>query len=160
MISYSKSTLEDMETLWNKEIEKNPDDSRYIRWKSSFLERNRSGRAVTFLAFDDDNTIGQVTLDSFADGYSGNRAPLADGVSTAYVNSLRIDKKYEGKGYVSRLMGTMESWAKEQGLTCLTIGVEAAETRTLDIYRHWGYTHFVMSEEDCGELVLFYAKQL
>lgn len=160
MISYRKATLEDLETLWNKEIEKNPDNPRYFRWKCSFLERNRSGRAATFLVLDGDSAVGQVTLDRFADGYSGNRAPLADGVSTAYVNSLRIDKAYEGKGYVSQLMGTMETWAKAQGFTCLTVGVEAAETRNLGIYLHWGYTHFVMAEEDCGELVLFYGKQL
>lgn len=160
MICYRKATLDDLEALWNKEIENNPDDPRYIRWKKSFLERNCSGRAATFLVLDGNNAVGQVTLDRFADGYSGNRAPLADGTTTAYVNSLRIDKEYEGNGYVSQLMLYMEDWAKKQGFTRLTVGVEAAETRNLAIYLHWGYTHFIMAEEDCGELVLFYGKEL
>ena len=160
MIYYKKANLEDLEALWNKEIDQNPRDPRYIRWKGSFLDRNRSGRAATFLVFDDDNAVGQVTLDRFADGYSGNREPLADGITTAYVNSLRIDEEYEGKGYVSQLMGFMENWARKQGFSRLTVGVEAAETRNLAIYLHWGYTQFVMAEEDGGELVLFYAKQL
>ena len=160
MISYRKATLEDLEVLWNKEIEQNPGDPRYVRWKGSFLERNRSGRAVTFLVFDKKNAVGQVTLDRFADGYTGNREPLADGTTTAYVNSLRIDPKYEGKGYVSQLMHHMENWAKAQGFSRLTVGVEAAETRNLAIYLHWGYHNFVMAEEDCGDLILFYAKEL
>lgn len=160
MICYRKASLEDLEILWNKEIEQNPGDPRYIRWKGSFLERNRSGRAATFLVFDGENSIGQVTLDRFADSYSGNRKPLADGITTAYVNSLRIDREYEGNGYVSQLIRFMENWAREQGFIRLTVGVEAAETRNLAIYLHWGYTNFVMAEEDCGELVLFYAKEL
>ena len=160
MICYRKATLEDLDVLWDKEIEQNPDDPRYIRWKGSFLERNRSGRGATFLVFDGESAVGQVTLDRFADGYSGNREPLADGITTAYVNSLRIDQAYEGKGYVSQLMHHMENWAKEQGFSRLTVGVEAAESRNLAIYLHWGYTNFIMAEEDCGELVLFYAKEL
>ena len=160
MIHYKKATLEDLNTLWDREITENPGDPRYLRWKGSFLERNRSGRAATFLVFDDENAIGQVTLDRFADGYSGSREPLADGITTAYVNSLRIDKEYEGNGYVSRLMHTMEDWARCSGFTRLTVGVEAAEARNLAIYLHWGYTQFVMAEEDGGELVLFYAKHL
>ena len=160
MITYKKATLEDLDVLWDKEIETNHNDPRYVRWKGSFLERNRSGRAATFLIYDEKNAIGQVTLDRFADSYSGNRDPLADGFNTAYVTALRIDKEHERKGYVSRLMHFMEKWAKEQGVTRLTIGVEAAESRNLAIYLHWGYTEFVMAEEDGGELVLFYAKKL
>ena len=160
MICYRKANLEDLDVLWDKEIEQNPDDPRYIRWKGSFLERNRSGRGATFLVFDGESAVGQVTLERFADGYSGNREPLADGITTAYVNSLRIDQAYEGKGYVSQLMYHMENWAKEQGFSRLTVGVEAAESRNLAIYLHWGYTNFIMAEEDCGELVLFYAKEL
>lgn len=160
MIHYKKATLEDLEILWDREIAEKPEDPRYIRWKSSFLEINRSGRAATFLVMDDETPIGQVTLGRYADGYSGNQIPLADGVTTAYVHSLRIDKAYENNGYVSGLMHFLENWAKERGFTRLTVGVEAAETRNLAIYLHWGYDQFVMAEEDGGELVLFYAKQL
>ena len=103
-----------------------------------------------------------MTLDYFAEGY-GNpdaRAKLADGSTVGYVTALRIRKKYEGKGYISALMRCMEDNARNMGFRFLTIGVEAAETRNLAIYLHWGYTHFVMAEEDCGELVLFYGKPL
>ena len=54
----------------------------------------------------------------------------------------------------------MEAYAAEAGLDRLTIGVEAAEARNLAIYLHWGYTEFVYSETDCGELILYYAKNI
>lgn len=160
MIYCKKASLEDLETLWDREIAENPDDPRYLRWKERFLSCNRSGRAATFLALSDGSAVGQVTLDRYADGYSGNRAPLADGISTAYINSLRIDPEWVGQGHATALIHTLECWAKSQGYSRLTIGVEADAERTRAIYQHWGYDQFVMAEEDDGELVLFYAKKL
>lgn len=160
MICYKKASLEELEALWDREIAENPDDDRYLRWKDSFLQRNRSCRAATFLILADGEPIGQVTLDRYADGYSGNRAPLADGVTTAYVNSLRIAQEYQGQGYVSGLMHFMENWARNQGFAFLTIGAEADNSRNLAIYRHWGYNKFRMMETDDGIPVLFYAKEL
>ena len=160
MICYKKATLEELEALWDRDIAENPGDAHYLRWKRSFLHRNLTGRSATFLVLDGTSAIAQVTLDCYADSYSGDRAPLADGNSTAYVNSLRIDPEYKGKGHVSRLMETMERWTKEQGFTRLTVGAEAVQTRNLSIYFHWGYTDFVMAEENDGALVLFYSKKL
>ena len=54
----------------------------------------------------------------------------------------------------------MERAAAERGITTLTIGVDAHETRNLAIYLHWGYTRFVMSEVEDGCLVLYYAKEI
>ena len=54
----------------------------------------------------------------------------------------------------------MESYARSIGLTSITIGVEAAETRNLSIYLHWGFDHFLMHEEEDGALVLYYEKTL
>jgi GNAT superfamily N-acetyltransferase len=76
------------------------------------------------------------------------------------VNALRIQKAYEGQGYISALMREMEAYARQSGYTSVTIGVEAKETRNLAIYLHWGYTRFICSEMDDGELVLYYAKDL
>lgn len=90
----------------------------------------------------------------------GNRVILADGCTTAYVTTLRIRKDFEGLGYVSKMMRTMERYAKDLGFTQLSIGVEASETRNLGIYLHWGYDKFLMSEVEDGTLILFYAKEL
>ena len=162
MICCRKASLEDLETIWNRSIAENPGDDRYLRWKDSFISRNVNQQASTFVVLDGDVPVGEVTLDYYANGYGNaqSRSKLADGKTIAYVTALRIRKEYEGKGYVSALMRCMESNAKAMGFSKLTIGVEAAETRNLKIYLHWGYDSYVMAEEDDGVLVLFYAKKL
>ena len=57
-------------------------------------------------------------------------------------------------------MKEMEAYAKSIGITRLTIGVEAAETRNLGIYLHWGFDGFVMHEIEDDTLVLYYGKDL
>lgn len=157
MILYRKASLEDLERLWDHHIADNPGDDRYLRWKTQFISRNRNGEAATFVTVADGESVGEVTLEY---RQSGNRAILADGRRTGYVGALRIRKEFEGLGYVSNMMKHMEAYAREKGFSRLTIGVEAAETRNLGIYLHWGYDEFVMSEVEDGTLILFYAKSL
>ena len=160
MICYRRATFADLEALWDRSIAENPDDARYVRWKQQFIARNQNREAATFVAVADGVPVGEVTLDFFAAGYSGNRNLLADGKTTAYVTALRIREEQEGRGLASALMHFMEHEAKAMGFARLTIGAEAAETRNLGIYFHWGYDRFVMAQEDDGTLVLFYAKDL
>lgn len=54
----------------------------------------------------------------------------------------------------------MEDYAREHGYSRITIGVEAAETRNLAIYLHWGYDRLVHYAIEDGELVLYYQKSL
>ena len=161
MITYRKATELDLECIWNRNILDNPGDDRWQRWKEQFIGYNRSGAAVTFVVLDDENPVGEVTLIISPECKAVKGSPcLADGKVIGNINALRIRKEYEGHGYVSALMREMEAYAKERGIETLTIGVEAAETRNLGIYLHWGYTEFVYSETDCGELVLYYAKKI
>lgn len=160
MFEYRTASLQDLEKKWDRSIAENPQDPRYLRWKQEFIFRNQNNQAVTFLALADGEPVGEVTLDFYASGYTGNRALLADGKTIGYVTALRIQEKFQGQGHVSMLMRVMERFAAQQGFRRLTIGVEASETRNLGIYLHWGYDRFVMSEIDDGELVLFYAKTL
>ena len=162
MISYRKATIDDLERVWDYNMAMNPDEPRMQRWKDSYITRNVQGRASTYVALIDGEPVGEVTLDYFAEAY-GNpeiRKYLADGSKTGYLTALRIRKEFEGKGYVSGLMKFVEQDAVRQGFSALTIGVEAAETRNLAMYLHWGYNKFLISELDGGELVLFYGKEL
>ena len=162
MICYRKATLEDLNRVWDYQIAQNPDEPRVFRWRDSYISRNVNNRAATYVAVIDGEPVGEVTLDYYAEAY-GNpelRPKLADAQTTGYVTALRIRKEYEGNGYISGLMRYMEQSAKAMGYRRLTIGVGAEETRNLAIYLHWGYDQFIASEEDCGELVLFYAKEL
>ena len=114
---------------------------------------------MTFTVIVDNIPVGEGTLlfSSECSAING-RTNLADNSTIANINALRIRKKHEGKGYISTLVKLMEDYAAQNGYKCLTIGVDAKETRNLAIYLHWGYNEFVTSEVEDGELVLYYAK--
>ena len=161
MICYRKATMEDLEKIWNKSILDNQGDDRYIRWKQQFIEDNRRNAAATFVIVAEEEPVGEGTLLLSPDCKAlRGRTALCDGVTTANINALRIQSAFEGQGHISRLMRAMEVYARSIGITRLTIGVEAVESRNLAIYLHWGFTEFVMHEQEDGTLVLYYAKDL
>jgi len=161
MFCYKKASLEDLETIWDRSIRDNPEDPRYIRWKKQFIDDNLSGAAATFVVTMDREPVGEGTL-LFSPGCRAirERTCLADGKTIANINALRIQPQYEGQGHISKLLKEMERYAKRIGITRLTIGVEASETRNLGIYLHLGYDIFLMHEIEDSELVLYYGKNL
>lgn len=160
-MEYRKADSEILERLWEKNIQNNAGDNRWIYWKREFIANNQTGRACTFVILCDGEPVGECTLlFSPACNAIAGRDQLADFQTVANVHALRIDKAYEGKGYVSELMHFVEKSAAEMGYTSLTIGVYAKETRNLSVYLHWGYTDFVLSEVEDGELTLYYRKEL
>lgn len=161
MAEYRKATLKDLEHLWNANIAENPDDPRWASWKQEYISHNRTGKGYTFAVVINNEPVGEGTLLFSPDcsAISG-RTDLADNGTVANINALRIRKLHEGQGHISALVRLMESYAAEHGITRLTIGVEAKETRNLAIYLHWGYTDFVTHAVEDGELVLYYAKNL
>lgn len=151
----------DLSRIWQKNIENNPDEPNWVRWREEYIGYNRDGHARSFVVCVDDEPVGEGTLifDEACKATAG-RPLLADGKRVANINALRIEKAYEGQGHISRMMHLIEDYARKRGFEQLTIGVEAQETRNLAIYLHWGYTQFVMSEVDEDVLVLYYAKKL
>ena len=166
MAEYRKATIQDLERLWNTNIAENPDDPRWASWKQEYISINQTGKACTFAVVIDGEPVGEGTLLFSPDcsAISGRTDLAASsaiaGNVTANINALRIRKPYEGQGHISTLVRLMEAYAAEHGITRLTIGVEAKETRNLAIYLHWGYTDFVTHAIEDGELVLYYAKNL
>lgn len=161
MIIYRQATFEDLEKIWGKDIAQNMGEKCWIRWKQQYIEYNKTGQATTFVVVDNDVPVGQITV-LFSQECSAvkDRSMLCDGKSVANMNAFRIDKKYEGQGHISKLVKMAERYAKEKGIKILTIGSEAKESRNLSIYLHFGYTKFVTSFVEDGELVLFYAKNI
>ncbi len=159
--SYRKATMDDLERIWAKTIAEHKGGPRWIEWKDIVIENNKSGKCLTFVIVCDDEPIGEGTLIFSPDcTFINDRTELSDNKVVANVNALRIQKNHEGKGHISKLMKEMELYAVQNGYSALTIGVEARETRNLAIYLHWGYTEFVLSEIEDGELVLYYKKEL
>ena len=160
-MEYRKAMLADLESLWDANIAENPDDPRWRQWKAEYIGYHQSGKGATFAVVSGGMPVGEGTLLFSPEcGAVGGRRALADGLTTANVNALRIRKTHEGRGHISKLVRLMEQYARERGFARLTIGVEARETRNLAIYLHWGYDVFVTSAMEDGELVLYYAKEL
>lgn len=161
MTDYRKATAADLEQIWNRHIAENPNDSRYIRWKKQFIDDNRSGAAATFVICIDRECVGEGTLLLSPDCRAiRGRMELGDGSQVANINALRIQPEFEGQGHISKLMQEIENYARSIGIQRITIGVEAAETRNLGIYLHWGYNKLVMHETEDDELILYYGKDL
>lgn len=161
MFRYRKATPKDLEQIWDMNIEDNPNDERWIKWKEKYIQYNTEKKAVTFVIVYGEKPIGEGTLllSPECDAVKGMTC-LANGKDIANINALRIRKEFEGNGHISALIRLMEKYALESGISVLTIGVEERETRTHAIYQHFGYDEFIMSKEEDGEIVLYYKKQI
>lgn len=159
--AYHKATINNLKKIWSKNINNHEGDERWVLWEQEAILNNSSGKAVTFVVLHHDEPIGEGTL-LFSPTCSAinGRTQLCDNKHVANINALRVEKKYENKGHISRLIKEMESYAISLGYSRLTIGVEARETRNLAIYLHWGFDKYIMSEVEEEELVLYYEKKL
>ncbi len=159
--AYVPATEKKLTEIWDRTIASNPGDERWVEWKQNALEDNASGRSLTFLVLADDRPVGEGTL-LFSEE-CGAVAHLSDVVvagKVTNINGLRIEKAFEGEGHISKLVREMEKYALEHGYERITIGVEAAETRNIAIYLHWGYTEFITHEMEDGQPILYYGKPL
>ena len=161
MFTYRKATLFDLEKIWDKDIKENKDDEQYIKWKKQYIDYNKNGECATFVVLDNEEPIGQITV-LFSPKCSAvkNQINLCNGIDIANMNAFRIEKKYENQGHISKLVKMAEEYAKKKGIKYLTIGSEAKESRNLAIYLHFGYTEFVTSKFEDGDLILYYRKNL
>ena len=92
MFNYRRATLEDLEKIWNKDIQNNLDDNRYIRWKEEFIKANKKNNIVTFVVLNDDDPIGQVSIVLNKNNIKVEcRDMLCDGKDTAYLSTFRIE---------------------------------------------------------------------
>lgn len=157
---YHIATKGELARLWEKNVAHHPEDERWKRWAEEYTGYNENGMAVTFAVVLDGEPVGEGTLLLSPECRAVSGFPVLVDEVTGNVNALRIEKKWEGQGHISRLMQVLEEYARGLGLQALTIGVDAVESRNLGIYLHWGYDEFVMSEVDEGELVLYYRKKL
>lgn len=150
-----------LERIWEKNIAANPGDADWVRWRDERFADCEAGRCETYLVSVDGDPVGEGTLILSPDcGAIAGRTALADGDAVANINALRIEKPWEGQGYISRLVRQLEARARELGVRTMTIGVEAREPRNLEIYLHWGYRRLVLAQEEGGDMVLYYAKDL
>lgn len=158
---YREADRAALDKIWQKNIDRNPGDERWVRWREEYIQMNSDGRLRSFIVYADGEPVGEGTLifDPSCPAAAG-RTILADGRTTTNLNALRIEKKHEGQGHISRLVKVMENYARSLGYTVITIGVEEAEARNRAIYDHWGYKELILTEVEDGEKVLYYRKPL
>ena len=161
MVCIRSATDADLQALWRYNVDSNSGDDRWVRWQEQYIGYNRSGAARTFAVVVDGVPVGEGTL-LFLPSCSaiGGRNVLADGKTTVNLNALRIQKPWEGCGYISAMVRQMEAYARDNGFSRITIGVDQCEARNRAIYAHWGYSRLLFTEVEDGEPVLYYEKDL
>ena len=162
-MEYRVATIKDLEKIWDKNIKNHPDDNRWVRWKEEYINYNKNNEAITFVVVNNDDPIGEMTLVLKSTVKAVvDKEYLCDNNVVANMNAFRIEKAYEGKGYISKLHSVIVNHAKSLGIEKLTIGVEANETRNIAIYLHFGYNKYIGHEidKDDGSLVLYYEKNI
>ena len=70
------------------------------------------------------------------------------GDKTVYLCNFSTDKKYQGKGYFSKLFKFVIEDLKNKGYTKYTLGVEPKEIKNLQIYRHFGFNKLIKSGQE------------
>lgn len=175
------ASREDLERIWNQSISNHPGDPQWLIWKDQFILDNIEGRAQTFvISYSNQPSEGLTKGDDFSENQLlreeligeatlllsplctaiRGREQLADQKQIANINALRIQASFEGRGYASALIRTVEKWALKKGYEKLSIGVEACESRNRAIYQHWGFNDFIHSEIEDGDEVLYFSKRI
>ena len=149
---------------WDEEIKKHNNSSVWKQFKENSL--NNLSTRIVYMGILNDEIITECTaIISDKDLNMQNKENLI-GNNTAYLTAFRTDKKYEGKGYFSKLYKFMENDLKNnRGFRTLTLGVEPCEVRNMQIYFYLGFNKFIKSayeEYPDGEKVLvnYYKKVL
>ena len=159
--SYRATTGDDLERIWDLNVRNHPGKPIWERFRFQAFRHEERKMSKTYIALRNGEPLGEGTLlfDPACEAVGDLKYIVIPGEATD-VNGLRIVKKYEGEGRISRLMKVMEEDAKRLGFREITIGVEPLESRNLAIYLHWGYTRYLEYEFDEGALVIYYGNTL
>ena len=134
-----------MEAKWNYEIKQHKSPN-WKTWKAEAIERVRNGQSIAYYSILNGKIICETTamLDK---EIVQNSDGLVD-EKTAYLCAFRTIKKYQGKGYLSKLFRFMINDLKSKGYEKVTLGVEPTETENLEIYQHLGFNEFIKSAKE------------
>ena len=163
-MEYRRATLNDLISVWDKDIKRNNFDQTWVRWKNEYIDYNKNEELITFVAVDGDDVIAQISIVLKDNVKAVINKPFLCNENTINMNAFRCDKKYEGQGHISKLVSMGEEYAKSLGDKYASIGANAKNTRNLQIYFHFGYTEFLKAVEEVDgkdlATVLYYRKEL
>lgn len=140
------ASVDEVITKWNYEIKKQKrkqKKSALELLKNNAVENIKNGQSVIYYGKLNDKIICQATV-MFDESIIQNSDGLV-GAKTVYLCNFSTDKKYQGKGYFSKLFKFVIEDLKSKGYTKYTLGVEPKETNNLQIYRHFGFNTLIKS---------------
>lgn len=139
------ASINEMEAKWNYEIKKHKSPNWKI-WKTEAIERVKNGQCTAYYGVLNGKIICEATA-MFDKSIVQNSDELVD-EKTVYLCAFRTVKKYQGKGYFSKLFRFMINDLKNKGYEKATLGVEPNEIKNLRIYKHLGFDEFIKSAQE------------
>lgn len=112
--SYEMESLSPYEKTYKYE---NPDYTAYI---------NNDSRTV-FFAFENEKLAGQIIILKYWSGY-------------AYINDIRVDKEFRGKGIGKALVMNALEWAKKSNCIGLEVETQDVNVKACMFYEKLGFT--------------------
>lgn len=143
------ASVDEVITKWNYEIKKQKRKQKKSALelvKNNAVENIKNGQAVIYYGKLNDKIICQATA-MFDEDIIQNSDGLV-GTQTVYLCNFSTDKKYQGKGYFSKLFKFVIEDLKNKGYTKYTLGVEPKEIKNLQIYRHFGFNKLIKSGQE------------
>ncbi len=140
------ATVFDMEEKWNYEISSHKNKSNWIQWKNEAVERVREGKSLSYYGVLNGKIITEATALFDKSGVQNSEFLVDE--NTAYLCAFRTVRKYQGKGYFSRLFEFMLRDLKQRGYTKVTLGVEHSDLKNLLIYQKFGFDEYIKSARE------------
>lgn len=141
------ASVDEMERKWNYEIKRQKRRKDVLEGlKKDAVEHIKNGQSVTYYGKLNNKIICETTA-MFDENIIQNSDKLVDG-KTVYLCNFSTDKKYQGKGYFSKLFRFMIDDLKNRGYEKFTLGVEPTETKNIKIYQHLGFNEFIKSGKE------------
>ena len=138
------ASIDEVITKWNYEIKKQKQRKSALELlKNNAVENIKNGQVITYYGKLGNKIICQATA-MFDENIIQNSDGLV-GAKTVYLCNFSTDKKYQGKGYFSRLFKFVIKDLKNKGYIKYTLGVEPKETKNLQIYQHFGFNTLIKS---------------
>lgn len=142
------ANIEEIEEKWDYEISIHGDNPLYIKAKNNYVNEVKKGTRIVYIGKLNGKIICDATAIIKEKGILNEAQSSKDLVSKkrAYLCAFRTKKKYENKGYFSKLYKFMENDLILKGYEEFTLSVDVSKTRNLIIYFKWGYINYLRTE--------------
>ena len=138
------ASFEEMNRKWDYEIKHHVKDrNNWVIWKQQFMANFQNGSILSYYGILDGKIICEATAAISPEIVQNAEGLVGDGI--AYLSAFRTIKKYQKKGYFSKLMKFMLDDLRQKGIVKVTLGVEPTEEINKKIYTHYGFTEYIKS---------------